>query len=99
MIWMDMLDGGPGPKRGDIVQTTMRTYLVLKSRRIKRRDPAAVPRHQLWAVRWWQIEPEMRNQLKASADRRPRGQQVFYMTWYPRKKKTKTFEQYMERHI
>lgn len=93
---MDMLDGClQGPRRGDIVQTTRRTYLVLHSRRVKRKDRDAVPRYQLWSVRWWELEPEMRMALKRSADRREDGQQVFYMTWYPRKKKSQTFEQYM----
>jgi hypothetical protein len=96
VMWMDMLDGGEGPRRGDIVQTTRRTYLVLSSRKVKRRDPAAVPRYMLWAVRWWQLEPEMRMKLWNSACLRG-GQRVFTIEWYPRKKKRATFEQHMRR--
>ena len=94
-MWMDILDGGPGPKRGDIVQTTVRTYLVLRSRRIRRKDPSAPPRYGLWMVRWWQLEPDMRQRLGDSAARRADGQRVYYLKWYPRKKKT--FENYMKR--
>ena len=94
-MWMDILDGGPGPRRGDIVQTTVRTYLVLRSRRIRRKDQNAPPRYALWMVRWWQLEPEMRMLLYVSAERRADGQRVFYLKWYPRKKKG--FEDYMKR--
>lgn len=103
MMWMDILDGGPGPKRGDLIYTAlkdrrgMRMRIVLRSRLMKRRDSSKPPRYQLWMERWWEIEPEVRMRLWRSACRRPGGQRVFFLDWYPRKKKAKNFESMMRR--
>jgi hypothetical protein len=64
---------------------------------MRRKDPGAPPRYALWMVRWWQLEPEMRQRLGDSAARRTEGQRVFYLKWYPRKKKSTSFEDYMKR--
>lgn len=99
MIVMDMLNDGPTPKRGDLVQTNVgdrreRTWLVLHSRRIKRLGPR--PRFKIWAARWWELEIEMRHALYRSAERNG-GQSVFSFARYRQKKKS-TFENYMRRN-
>lgn len=99
MIMMDMLDGDPAPKRGDIVQTNVgdrreRTWLVLGARKVKRKA-GLVPRYQVHMARWWELEPEIRVLLYRSAERNG-GQRVIYFKRYsPQWKKRKTFEQYM----
>lgn len=68
MTWMDLTDAGPAPKRGDIVQTNIgdrreRTWLILYSHRMRRRDETACPRFKLWMARWWELEPDFRMRL------------------------------------
>lgn len=98
MWWIDILDGGPGPKRGDLVQTNIgdrreRTWIVLRARHKKR---AKRPfRYDVWAARWWELEPEMRLRLFQSAQRNG-GQRIFWMRRYPAKKR-KSFEDWMAR--
>jgi hypothetical protein len=85
------------PKRGDLVQTNIgtkkeRTWFIMKSRTIKRRQPGP-PRYELYAARWWELEPETRMALYRSAERHG-GQWVINYYPYPAKKK-KNFEQTM----
>lgn len=94
-MFMDILDGGPPPKRGDVVQTNLgnrreRTWLVLRVRRIRRRDRTAPPRFAIWMARWWELEKEMRLRLYESAERAG-GQAVHHFTRYPAKKKRRPF--------
>lgn len=97
MWWIDMHDARI-PKRGDLVQTNVgnrreRTWLVLRARHMQR---AKHPRRfQVFAARWWELEPEMRIRLWHSAERNG-GQGVIYFARYPAKRR-KTFEDYMER--
>jgi hypothetical protein len=80
-------------RRGDIVQTNVgdkreRTWIVLRARRARRG-------FNVWAARWWELEPEMRVRLASSAIRNG-GQSVHY--YKPdRKQKKRTFEDYMRR--
>lgn len=87
---------GQTPKRGDIIQTNVgdrreRTWLVLHARRVRRRDDRTkyvqvTPRFDVWAARWWELEPDFRMRLFHSAERRG-GQQIIYFRRYPAKKK------------
>lgn len=75
------------PKRGDILQTNVgdrreRTFLILRSRRMRTEKH----RFQLWAERWWQIEPDTRMRLYESAERNG-GQTAHPFHRYPAKKK------------
>lgn len=84
------------PKRGDLLQTNVgsrreRTCFVLTVRELRSRID--VPRYRVWAVRWWEIEPELRLLLFRSAERNG-GQSVIRFKRYAVRKK-KTFEQYM----
>jgi hypothetical protein len=86
------------PKRGDILQTNLgggrnRTRLILQVHRLK--PTKAVPRCRAWAERWWEVEPEMRLKLFASAERNG-GQEVLQFKRYPPKKRF-SFEQYLGR--
>lgn len=98
MWWMDIIDGGPAPKRGDLIQTNVgdrreRTWFVLRARRMKR---AKHPRrYSVWAARWWELEPETRVKLYVSAQRNG-GQAMFIFERYPAKRR-KTFEEHMKR--
>jgi hypothetical protein len=93
-MWMDIHDGSDGPLRGDRLSSSKTLYWVLHSRKVKRRDPAACPRYQLFVVKADECEPELKGWLLRSAMRRE-GSRLFRFQWYPRKKKRKTFEQYM----
>lgn len=89
-LYMDIQDGGPGPKRGDFVVSMGKKgigtmYKVLRSRKVQRRDAAALPRFTLF-VKIWPKEKWP-----------PPSGQVFEFRWYPRKKKT--FEQWMKRRV
>jgi hypothetical protein len=52
-LYIDINDGGMGPRRGDYIQCIGRggkynsCYLVLTSRRVKRHNPNAVPRYTM----------------------------------------------------
>ena len=93
---MDMLDGGPIPKRGDLLESNVgnkrqRTWFILQVKSL--RPTKGVTRCKLWVERWFDLEPELRVSLWRSAERRG-GQQVVQFRRYPAKKR-KTFEQYM----
>lgn len=84
-LFIDILDGGPGPRRRDYVVSVGKQgigtiYLVLRSRQVKRRDPSAVPRFSLDV----KVVPNY-----------PGTAKIFEFHWYPRKKKT--FEDHMKR--
>ena len=86
MLWMDQMEPGPPPKRGDIVQTNIgnareRTWMILYSRLMRRRTPSQNLRFKLWAVRWWELEADFRMRLYRSAERAG-GQSVFYFYRY-----------------
>ena len=97
MIWsfhtaMDVIQRGVIPKRGDLVQTFVgdrreRTWFVIKARRLNQsRSP--YPRYELWTVRWWHIEPELRVRLWRSAERNG-GQHVLQYKAEPLKEKSR----------
>lgn len=99
---LDLQPDDPAPNRGDLLYSKAvdvrgsRTYFVLRSRPVKRRDPDAVQRrYSLEIVRWWLIRPETRQLLYRHAEREG-GQQVFFFERYPPKKRL-SFEQYMRR--
>lgn len=103
MLWIEILDGGPAPKRGDLVQTNCgdrreRTWLVLRVRRMRPRSESPFPRFEVWMVRWWELEPEMRMRLAGSAERNG-GQRIIHFHRYPAKRRKQSFEQYMKRVI
>lgn len=91
MMWMELTDGGPEPKRGDIVQTNIgnrreRTWMILHSHRMRSRESTKYPRFKLWMVRWWELEPDFRMRLYRSACRAG-GQGVFHLVRYKPKRK------------
>lgn len=98
---MDVIRRGQVPKRGDLIQTNVgdrreRTWFVLKARRINR-TASPFPCFELWTVRWWEIEPELRVKLFQSAERNG-GQQVLLYKGEPLKpkpQKKRSFEQLM----
>ena len=95
---IDMLDGSPIPKRGDLVCTnvgkkTERTWFVLRVKELK--PTKGVPRAKCWLERWWEIEVPTRIRLWSSAERSG-GQRYIPTVRYPNKKKL-TFEQHMGR--
>lgn len=96
MIWMDIANYDPTPKRGDLLQSNLgtrreRTWLILKAtrRRCKRRS------YNVFAARWWELDPELRIRLYQSALRNG-GQHSWFLKRYPAKKKH-TFEDYIGR--
>jgi len=103
MIWSFHTSMDLVPKRGDIVQTFVgdrreRTWMVIKARRINR-SQSPFPRYELWTVRWWEIEPELRVRLWRSAERNG-GQNVLRYKVEPLKQKPqkkRSFEEYMQR--
>lgn len=86
-IFIDVSPGDPPPKRGDLLHTNIgksreRTLLVIRSRRAKLR----LHRWNVWAERWWDLEPDLRMRLFRSAERAG-GQEIMYLVRYPAKKR------------
>lgn len=87
-MYVDILGGRSAPAVGWYLQAIGRKgarnslYLVLSARRVKRRDPKALPRIAMEIEQINEIPPSARATAK-----------IFEFRWYPRKKKRKTFEQ------
>lgn len=101
MTWMEVTDGGPHPKRGDIIETNIggkreRTWLVLRATRMRDMKGGGFPRFKLFMARWWELEADMRMRLWRSATRNG-GQSVFHFKRYSPRRTRRTFEQYMQR--
>lgn len=97
-ITMDMLDGSPVPRRGDLIQSNggnrrERTWMVLAVHVLK--PTKELPRCRIWAERWWELEPELRVKLWTSAERAG-GQRVINFKRYA-VTKPKSFEDYLRR--
>lgn len=94
----------PAPKRGDLLQSnigkrTERTWLILSAKELPQRTCQEMGgimtrRWQLWAERWWHLEPKTRIRLFLSAERAG-GQVLHTFKRFPAKKRARTFEQYM----
>ena len=97
-LTIDMYNGAPRPKRGDLVQSNIgdkkreRTWFVIRATSLQ--PIKGVPRFKLWVERWYDIEPSLRVRLWNSAMQNG-GQEVILFRRYPAKKKKKSFEQYM----
>jgi hypothetical protein len=82
-MYVDILFGRERPEPGWYLQAIGRggkrnsTYRVVSAREVKRRDTKARPR----------ITMEVED-----VDEIPEGAKVFEFTWYPRKRKSQTFE-------
>jgi hypothetical protein len=103
-VFIDILDDGPPPKRGDIVQTNVgnrreRTWLILSARKMRRAPREYVPlgklppRFDVWMARWWELEADFRMRLYRSAQRNG-GQNVHHFHRYPAKKKRRPFDSF-----
>lgn len=91
------------PARGDLLQTNLgdrreRTWFILS---VKRKAPrfcrdmgCITDRFELWAERWWEIEPETRMALFRSAERRG-GQITWPFHRFKAKPKKRGFEEVM----
>lgn len=95
MTIIDILDGGPPPKRGDLVHTNVgdrreRTWLILRVRAVKRH----ANRYELWMARWWELEPDFRMRLAASAERRG-GQRLIHYKRYSVTRKKRGMDEYL----
>ena len=94
-IYMDFANGTQRfPQRGDRITSGKTLYWVLRSHRVKRKDPLAYPRISLGVITSADIEDGLKGRLLRSAIRRD-ASLLFQIHWYPRKKKTVTFEQYL----
>lgn len=71
-------------------------YWVLHSRIVKRRTSTTIPRYQMRVIKNEDIPnpPILKGKLLQSAMRRD-ASLLFEFSWYPRKRKAVTFEQYM----
>ena len=94
-MWMDILDGGPLPRRGDRLRSSKTTYFVLHARQVKRRDPKACPRAMMKVAKLEELEESTRAALIRSAIRGHDASILFNFRWHPREKKRKSFEQLM----
>ena len=94
----------PDLKRGDLLQSNIgdkreRTWLILAVKRVadrtcKEMGGILTRRHQIWAERWWELEPKTRLALFKSAERAG-AQELFGVKRFPAKRKAKTLEQYV----
>jgi hypothetical protein len=100
MPFIDFKPGDPAPKRGDLVQSNVehrgngreRTWFVLRVRPMRKSN-----RYNVWMVRWWELDSEMRLRLFKSAERAG-GQRVIEFRRYPAKRR-QTFEEYVSREL
>lgn len=95
MMYMDILDGGQPPRRGDRLRSAKTTYYVLSARMVKRRDPEAPPRCLMKVARIDDLQQSTRQALIRSAIRGHQASLLFEFRWYPRGKKAKTFDEYL----
>lgn len=100
-MWIDWHGENDGPKRGDLFQSSVgtkreRTWMVLRVRPIRRRDPNANRRFEVFMARWWELDAEMRMRLYRSAERNG-GQKVHEFWWYPRTKRKTREQEFFER--
>ena len=94
-IYMDFAQGTERfPQRGDRITTGKTLYWVMRSRRVKRKDPLARPRISLGVITSVDIDEGLKGRMLRSAMRRD-ASLLFEIRWYPRKKKSVTFEQLM----
>ena len=94
-IYMDFAHGTQRfPQRGDRITTGKTLYWVLRSHRVKRKDLQARPRISLGVITSIDIEEPLKARLLHSALRRD-ASLLFEIRWYPRNKKTVSFEQLM----
>jgi hypothetical protein len=94
-IYMDFSHGTQRfPERGDRITTGKTLYWVMRSHKVKRKDPLARPRISLGVITSVDIEGGLKARLLCSAMRRD-ASLLFEIRWYPRKKKSVTFEQLM----
>lgn len=94
-LYIDFQHSGPYPMRGDRLFSGKTLYFVLSARQVNRRDPNANPRIQMQVIQ----QQDLPEGTEARLDRyaiRHRGKPLqFDFSWYPRKKKSVSFEQYM----
>lgn len=83
------------PHRGDRMRTSKTLYYILSAVPVKRRGSSVDPRFKVTAVRAEELPSSIRNYLLRSAMRHAEGSRLIEFHWYPRKKKTTTFEQLM----
>jgi hypothetical protein len=94
-IYMDFPRGTQRfPQRGDRITTGKTLYWVLRSHRVKRKNPQARPRISLGVITSTDIDEGLKGRLLRSAIRRD-ASLLFEIHWYPRKRKAITFEQYL----
>ncbi len=94
----------PAPKRGDLLQSnigkrTERTWFILSAKELPQKNCKEMGgimtrRYKVVAVRWWELEPEMRILLFRSAERRG-GQEVHPSQRFKPKRRARTFEELM----
>lgn len=94
MITMDIRGPERAPHRGDRLQSPGTLYFVLSALPVVRRDTTACRRYKLRVAKAEDLDSKTRHALLWSACRRD-GSMLYKFTWYPRKKKRRTFEQLM----
>lgn len=95
-LYIDFERDDKFPRRGDRLSSGKTIYYVLHARRVKRKDPNAKPRIQMRVMQKQDMPEGLSNKLILSAIRGHGGSLLFTFYWYPRKKKTITFERYMQ---
>jgi hypothetical protein len=92
------------PVRGDRVSSGKSTYYVLHGQAMKTRSGIFLRkrpngcefiRWKMAVIKFEDMPPGLNGRLLRSAIRRLDGSRLFEFSWYPRKRKAQTFEQYM----
>ncbi len=94
-LYMDFSSSGPYPRHGDRMNSGKTLYYVLFAREVKRRSPDACVRIQMRVMRAQDMADGLEERLLRSAVREHFESLVFSFSWYSRKKKRLSFEQYM----
>ena len=105
-LWIDFPPNAKFPVRGDRVSSGKSTYYVLHGVAMKRRNGVFLRqrengdefiRWKMAVIKLDDLPKGLNARLIRSAIRNHGSSLLFSFTWYPRKKKTQTFEQYMRR--
>jgi hypothetical protein len=96
-LYIDFGGSGRTPLRGDRVSSGKSLYYVLHARKVRRRIQTNQERIQMCVIKRQDLPEGLSGRLIRSAIRGHGASYLFEFTWYPRKKKAQTFEQYMRR--
>ena len=75
---------GPAPRRADLLQSSASLWWILAVHKVKRKNPAAVPRYVLFVAKERELEQKTIDLLNGAVARRRDTFRVHPLFWNPR---------------